>query len=48
MAKKQWSSSAVTVTSSKESNVGEASKQRQDEDERRKNAELWARMRNEA
>jgi hypothetical protein len=48
LAKKQWSSSAVTVTSSKESNVGETSKQRQDEDERRKNAELWARMRNEA
>ncbi|CAB3981674.1 Hypothetical predicted protein [Paramuricea clavata] len=48
LAKKQWSSSAVTVTSSKESNVGETSKQRQDGDERRKNAELWARMRNEA
>jgi hypothetical protein len=48
LAKKQWSSSAVTVTSSKESNVGETSKQRQDENERRKNAELWARMRNEA
>jgi hypothetical protein len=48
LAKKQWGSSAVTVTSSKESNVGETSKQRQDEDERRKNAELWARMRNEA
>ena len=45
LAKKQWSSSSITNTSSQESKEGEVSKQRQDEDTRRKNAELWARLR---
>ena len=48
LAKKQWSSSSITTTSSQESKEGEVSKQRQDEDERRKNVELWVRLRKEA
>ena len=48
LVKKQWGSSSVTRSSGEESKEAEISKQKQDEEERRKNAELWARTRKEA
>ena len=43
LVKKQWGSSSVTRSSGEESKEAEISKQKQDEEERRKNAELWER-----
>ncbi len=48
LVKKQWGSSSVTRSSGEESKEAEISKQKQDEEERRKNAELWAHTRKEA